>query len=103
MRSTNHKVRVLHGHTGSSRSGECSRWDGEIGLFFNTYSPGLHVESLAADGMHKGTMYRWVHIGCNTIDCRFDALVSVMWIEEMVQQALEAKTNEYLNYNRCFL
>jgi len=90
-RLNKHKIRVLHEHTGRLNGEECTRWDGLVGLFLNTYNlgHGLHHENLAADGTRRGNYARWVHIGCNTAGCKFDALVNVQWLEEVVSEELE--------------
>ncbi len=82
-RPDSHKVRVLHPHTGWRDGDPCSEWGGRVGLFLDTYD-GLQHVSRASDGTKRGEWSRWVPIGCNSVGCEFEALVSVRWIEEMV-------------------
>ncbi len=87
-----HKVRILHEHTGWSDGSPCATRE-ERGtaplLFLNTYGKeGLQHVGRDAVGTLRSNWTRWVDIKCNTPGCKFDAMVRIDWIEDMISEGI---------------
>lgn len=90
---TKHKVYPVRDHTGMGDGRPCFKWGDRIGLFLNTYGtasrPGLRHVSRSTVGDRRGDGWRWVPITCHTPGCKFEALVRVDWLEDVVADALD--------------